>query len=445
MADNLKGRLHRKRRKIGQDQEHIEDARQHDVPEKVKQPLAPVYDFLHVANLIVDMEIPILFPGEARPRNSYALLGSGGSFLVFNEPRTMNDVVVRPHEIWSLADEIVLKRTRSQSSDSSAKSSHESARYASIMAELQILTSPSVREHENIIDFLGLTWDFETNTDGLESVWPVLALEAAQCTMETFFYESRDGPVIPRLKYCHDIAKALNFLHDSGVAHCDIKSENVLICMSSLSGMVAKLTDFGSAILDISPKTHLPHGIAGTPPWNAPEWNQELAGLDILKADIYSFGMLIWRAAATCKVLEDIRTDVGQREDLIRMINIKKMSDEILEVALHDVQVSNSGLQNLEEIGDLLRHTVKRDVKSRWDMSRVELLLGGITKESYDSEEDQGSPLVGFEDGSPVRETKDLGLENSEMEDDGRIHATSFMPFNDDVSLQSRSFIEIAS
>jgi serine/threonine protein kinase len=155
------------------------------------------------------------------------------------------------------------------------------------MAELQILTSPSVREHENIIDFLGLTWDFEPNTDGLESVWPVLALEAAQCTMETLLYESRDGPMSSRLKYYYDIAKALDFLHNSGVAHCDIKSENVLICKSSLSRMVAKLSDFSCAILDISPKTYLPYGIASTPPWNAPEWNQELAGLDILKVDTY--------------------------------------------------------------------------------------------------------------------------------------------------------------
>jgi serine/threonine protein kinase len=136
---------------------------------------------------------------------------------------------------------MVLKRTRYQLHDSFAKASNEFARFASIMAELQILMKPSVREHENIIDFLGVTRDFEPNTDDLESVWPILALEAAQCTMETLLYESRDGPVASRLKYCHDIAKALDFLHDYGVAHCDIKSENVLICMSSLPGMVAKL------------------------------------------------------------------------------------------------------------------------------------------------------------------------------------------------------------
>jgi hypothetical protein len=100
MADKLEGHLRRKRRKIGLDQDHVEDTRQRDnVPEKVNQPLVPIYDFLLVANLIVDMEIPILFPGETRPRNSYALLGSGGSFLIFKEPRTMNDVIVQPHEV----------------------------------------------------------------------------------------------------------------------------------------------------------------------------------------------------------------------------------------------------------------------------------------------------------------------------------------------------------
>ena len=443
MAEKGEGKLRRKRRRIGQDKDNnFEEAGPQDnVPIKAQKPLSPSYEFLHVAALIVDMEIPMLFPGEARPRNSYALLGSGGSFLVFKEPRTMNDVHVQPHEIWSLADDIVLKRTRSQLHHSSPNRNSESARYASIMAELQIFSNPSVREHENIIDFLGLTWDFESNANGVESVWPVLALEAAHCTMEALLFESRDAPMPSKLKYCHDIAKALEFLHSAGVAHCDIKAENVLICMSPLSGMVAKLTDFGGAILDVTTETYLPYGIVGTPPWNAPEWNQELVGLDIFKTDVYSLGMLIWRAAATCGFLEDMRNDIVQREDLIRIIESKKKSDEMVGMALRDIQASDSGSQHLEEISNTLKNILKYDVKSRWDLSNVRMTLGEITKETDDSEGDQESNLAESKKASPDNETQDVGSENSEIGDDGRIYAASFMPFIDDVSPNSGTLI----
>jgi hypothetical protein len=113
---------------------------------------------------------------------------------------------------------------------------------------------------------------------------------------------------------------------------------------------------------------------------------------------------------------------------------------KILEIALEDVRASDLGSHHLEEISDLLQHTLKCDVKSRWDTSRVKLFLEGIIKESCDSV-DQESHLVEFEDGSPDPEIKDLGLENSEMEDDGRIPTASFMSFSDDVSPKNRSFI----
>ena len=85
----------------------------------------------------------------------------------------------------------------------------------------------------------------------------------------------------------------MQFLHQNKLAHCDVKTENVLICVTSYSGTIAKLSDFGSAILDVAPETSLEHGVAGTPPWNAPEWKEKLMGLDILTVDVFSFAMLV--------------------------------------------------------------------------------------------------------------------------------------------------------
>lgn len=74
-------------------------------------PSPPAYNFLHLFPLILDHDLPILFPGRERPRNVYALSGAGGSSLVFQEERTMIDSPIRPEQIRSLENKMVLKRT----------------------------------------------------------------------------------------------------------------------------------------------------------------------------------------------------------------------------------------------------------------------------------------------------------------------------------------------
>ncbi|KAI4493209.1 hypothetical protein M0802_009497 [Mischocyttarus mexicanus] len=93
-----------------------------------------------------------------------------------------------------------------------------------------------------------------------------------------------------RIRIWKDIACALQFCHNTGVIHADVKPKNILI---GNSGQL-KLTDFGSSILinEIN-EDQISHTITSTPGYAAPE---VLCGMiPSPAADIYSLGIVAWQ------------------------------------------------------------------------------------------------------------------------------------------------------
>ncbi|KAL0112969.1 hypothetical protein PUN28_012309 [Cardiocondyla obscurior] len=90
-----------------------------------------------------------------------------------------------------------------------------------------------------------------------------------------------------RVSIWRDVASALQFCHDSGVIHADVKATNILMAANGQ----AKLTDFGSSVLvdeqlvSISPR--------GTPGYTAPEVLR--GNVPTFAADIYSLGIVAWQ------------------------------------------------------------------------------------------------------------------------------------------------------
>ncbi|BDA46092.1 probable leucine-rich repeat receptor-like serine/threonine-protein [Coccomyxa sp. Obi] len=84
-----------------------------------------------------------------------------------------------------------------------------------------------------------------------------------------------------------EIALGLHFLHDLRVAHLDLKSSNVLLAADG----TAKISDVGLAAL-ISRSYLSQMAPAGTWAWVAPE--VILGGRVTRKADIFSFGVVLW-------------------------------------------------------------------------------------------------------------------------------------------------------
>ena len=95
------------------------------------------------------------------------------------------------------------------------------------------------------------------------------------------------------------MADGLAYLHKETVAHCDIKSTNILLDVPE-DGVVAKISDFGLSMMKNETETSqsaakVVQGV-GTPKYSAPE---VLAGeyLDqraMCKADVYSMSLVAW-------------------------------------------------------------------------------------------------------------------------------------------------------
>jgi len=93
---------------------------------------------------------------------------------------------------------------------------------------------------------------------------------------------------LPRaLQLAEEIARALNYAHEQGVTHRDIKPGNILITTSGH----AKIADFGIAKLNLATFT-LPGKLLGTPAYMAPE---QLAGEGVDgRSDLFSLGVILY-------------------------------------------------------------------------------------------------------------------------------------------------------
>jgi serine/threonine protein kinase len=258
---------------------------------------------------------------------------------------------------------------------------------------------------------------------------------------------------------CRDIARALVFLHDRGIVHCDVKAENVLICnrggaeeVMVMSDHVAKLSDFGCALLDVTPETDLPHGIAGTRPWNAPEYREHLVGLEIFKTDVFSFGMLMWRLIAPNDKFRQLDSSIsaGERQDIIRVMESEKLKENFFEMALADARAKGEELRTdpvLSEMGmepilnsdalcSLLEILLPSAPSQRANMNEVLALLEPVAQaeklygdseselagESPNTTPETPAPLAADDKDDKGEELRDDESEDNGTEDSGRMY-----------------------
>lgn len=102
----------------------------------------------------------------------------------------------------------------------------------------------------------------------------------------------RDGPILlPALRtFTRQLVRGLQFLHENGIAHRDVKCANIFLSRDCQS---IKLGDFGA--YKVFGKVSLVGGLKGTPHWMAPEVIREQCTSEDawIRADIWSLGCTV--------------------------------------------------------------------------------------------------------------------------------------------------------
>ncbi|KZT03289.1 kinase-like protein [Laetiporus sulphureus 93-53] len=128
----------------------------------------------------------------------------------------------------------------------------------------------------------------------------------------------------PIAQFASDVLHALSYLQRLGIAHRDLRSDNLLVN----SAGVVKLADFSNAVR-VSPEEPLCTDAVGVIYFQAPEMRR--CPYNALKVDVWSLGATVWELAQTEPPFSDI-TDASQAADRWPPLN----QPEIYSRSFHD-------------------------------------------------------------------------------------------------------------
>jgi len=229
------------------------------------------------------------------------LLGEGGMGQVWRARHTMLN---RNFAIKVIADELM----------SDAKFEALFIREAGTQAELQ---------HPHIIP----ATDFFVE-DGLHClVMPFIEGQSLEERME----KNKDPKTGKRLPLPHrdavgiamQVLQALDYAHQHGVIHRDVKPSNILLDRRGH----AYLTDFGVAMRMNKPRTTSSGKVVGTSAYMSPEQIQRPRDMDH-RTDVYSFGCVLYEMLAAGPVFETYGMD-GDTDFFTKESHIKRMPNPL--------------------------------------------------------------------------------------------------------------------
>ncbi|KAF3023566.1 hypothetical protein E8E14_010894 [Neopestalotiopsis sp. 37M] len=165
----------------------------------------------------------------------------------------------------------------------------------SLHTEFAALSNGELRQNPNITQMI--SWTF--GQVGMHSPISVV-MELADSTLRQYLQEVNDVSTFnERHDFCIDIATGLDAIHENGFIHGDLKPDNILI-FKHPHRPVAKIADFGYCITKSTEQMKTGERMGGTEGWQAPEVEQHrlLNYTDMIKADNFSFGLLVWSIIA---------------------------------------------------------------------------------------------------------------------------------------------------
>ena len=176
------------------------------------------------------------------------------------------------------------------------------------------------------------------------------------------------------------ISEALNYAHENGIVHRDIKSANILVTKDGRS----VLTDFGIAHLDTGTKLTQTGIIIGTPEYMSPEQaeGKEIDG----RSDLYSIGVVLYECLSgkvpfkgesplltIYKILNEIHRPIREiesnvpeeMEELINSLLTKKIEDRIS----NGIELSNQ-LKRIKYKNVTLKQTFEKPLAKKEDIKK---------------------------------------------------------------------------
>ena len=196
------------------------------------------------------------------------------------------------------------------------------------------VTILATTDHPNIVKMLGYV--NEQNNIGI-------VMEYLRCSLyRAVFVECSLQDIDKKKIIIYQVACALNYIHTHGagrIAHCDIKSENVLLDWSDN----ALLCDFGLSALKNSAMSTLSSipGIVppgqGTPRYSAPEVlrGELLTMTQLLQADIYSLAIVVFEVMTEEEPfqglsIKQLETNVGHGNMQPTSVNLSTSVEDLL-------------------------------------------------------------------------------------------------------------------
>ncbi len=127
---------------------------------------------------------------------------------------------------------------------------------------------------------------------GLHGSEPFLVMEFIDGPpLDNFISANYNESLHQYVRLLEQVASGLDYAHEEGVIHRDIKPGNILVCAPRPDRFSAKIVDFGLAKLKDS-KLTMTGSFLGTPSYASPE--QIINGRVDARSDIYSFGTVAY-------------------------------------------------------------------------------------------------------------------------------------------------------
>ena len=197
-----------------------------------------------------------------------------------------------------------------------------------LLTEIKVL---SALDHPNAIKMFGVV--LEEQKIGIVMEYMSRSLFQAIFIDCTEFSEAKKKEIIGQ------VASALLYLHthETKIAHCDIKSENILLDKND----IAKLGDFGLSAIKNATETSKSSVAAqpgqGTPRYSAPEVlrGELLTISQLLPADIYSLAVVVFEVVTEEEPFEGLR--IRQLVENVGRGNLRPTSRVALSQGLSDL------------------------------------------------------------------------------------------------------------